>query len=286
MNNKVFRILSTLSLVFLLCGAVFGDRRSYIYKLGIGLEEQANSLAQNSYEHFKGWSGEISDQEQAILFKSEDFSASCRLFLRLTEERSGYFNSEYLRTNIYNAFIYLVRAFEDLEEEMRKGGIMPYALRECRNILERIDREFSQWPSADNLAYLHQKYVKVRDVTVYMIERKGPGDYVRRAFKNLESIFRYNYDLKRGKDPWQYLSEVSNETLEKMPEGSMIDLTFEGSLVIEQSNRPNRPVYLIENNKKRGITSPSVLMRFGGWSKVYEIPAEVINKYSEGEPIT
>ena len=286
MNNRVFKILSAFSLVFLLCVTGYGDRRSNVYKLGIGLEEQANNLAQNSYEHFKGRSGEISDQEQAILFKSEAFSTSCRLFLRLTEERSGYFNSGYLRTNIYNAFMYLVRSFEDLEEEMRKGGVMPYALRECRNMLERIDREFRQWPSADNLAYLHQKYVKVRDATVYMIERKGPGDYIRRAFKNLESIFRYNYDLKRGKDPWQHLVEVSNETLEKMPEGGMIDLTFEGYLVIEQSNRPNRPVYLIENNKKRGITSPSVLMRFGGWSKVYEIPVEVINKYPEGEPIT
>ena len=286
MNKRVFNIFSTFSLVFLLCVTGYGDRRSNIYKLGIGLEEQANNLAQSSYENFKGRSGEISDQEQAILFKSEAFSSSCQLFLRLTEERSGYYNSGYLRTNIYSAFMYLVKAFEDLEEEMRKGGVMPYALRECRNNLERIDREFEEWPSADNLAYLHQKYVKARDTTVYMIERRGVGNFVRRAFKNLESIFRYNYDLNRGINPWEHLVEVSYETLEKMPEGPMIDLTFEGRLVIEQSNRPNRPVYLIENNKKRGITSSSVLMRYGGWSKVYEIPLDVINKYSEGEPIT
>jgi hypothetical protein len=67
--------------------------------------------------------------------------------------------------------------------------------------------------------------------------------------------------------------------------GSPTELTFEGFLVIENSTRPNRPVYLIENGKKRGITSPAVLERFGGWNKVYEIPAEIIAKYPKGEPI-
>ncbi len=32
----------------------------------------------------------------------------------------------------------------------------------------------------------------------------------------------------------------------------MISLDFEGWLIIEQSNRPNRPVYLIEGGKKGG----------------------------------
>ncbi len=66
----------------------------------------------------------------------------------------------------------------------------------------------------------------------------------------------------------------------------MIDLNFEGSLIIEQSNRPNRAVYLIQNGKKRGLTSPSVLHRFGGWGKVFEVPKEVIEKYPDGDLIS
>lgn len=285
MKEWTIKLCGVISLLLLLTTVAKGERREEIYRLGLELERQASALAQDSYQHFKGWRGAISDQEQAILFKSEAFAASCRLFLRLTEERSDYFQGNFLRTNLYNAFIFLTHSFKELEEEMERGGIRPYALSNCVRILEQMDRGFSKWPSSDNLAYLHQKYVKAKDDTVYMIERKGPGDYVRHAFKNLESIYRYNYDLNREKDPWKYLTEVSSEILDKMEEGDMIDMSFEGYLIIERGDRPNRPVYLIENGKKRGLTSPRMLQRYGGWGKVYEVPAEVIHKYPEGEPI-
>lgn len=262
------------------------DTKQSVYNLGLELERQASLIAQSSFEHFKGWNNTISDEEQAVLFKSEAFLASGRLFLRLTEEQSDYYSAGFLRTNLYNAFTYLTRSFQDLEESMKRAGVMPYALSDCRRLLNRMDTAFSKWASPDNLAYLHQKYVKAADAAVYMIERKGPGLYVRHAFKDLESLYRYNYDLKRGKDPWKYLVEVSNDTLEKMEEGEAIALTFEGRLIIEQGNRPGRGVYLIENGKKRGIASPQVLQRFGGWSKVFEVPAEVIANYPEGDPIT
>ncbi|MCX6575972.1 MAG: hypothetical protein NTV82_06220 [Candidatus Aminicenantes bacterium] len=261
------------------------DRRSVIYDLGMELERLSTSLAQESFDHFKGWNGTISDQEQAILFKSEAFAASCRLFLRLTEARSGYYRDDFLRTNIYNAFTYLAGSFSDAEEEMRKGGVMPYSLSDCRKILSRMEREFSQWPAADNLAYLDQRYVKARDATVYLIERSGIGNYVRLPFKNLESLWRYNYDRNRGKDPWKYLVEVSYNTLDKMRKGRMIDLTFEGRMVIEQGVRRDRPVYLIEGGKKRGLTRADLVNRYGGWSKVYEVPREVIDSYPDGDPI-
>lgn len=274
--------------VFLLCGLVSWaaqDRRGVIYDLGIELERLATSLAQESFDHFKDWNGTISDQEQAILFKSEAFAASCRLFLRLTEARSVYYRDDFLRTNIYNAFTYLAGSFSDVEEEMRKGGMMPYALSDCRKILNRMEREFSQWPAADNLAYLNQRYVKARDATVYLIERSGIGNYVRLPFKNLESLWRYHYDRNRGKDPWTYLVEVPDATLDKMRKGRMIDLAFEGRMVIEQSARRDRPVYLIEGGKKRGLTRADLVNRYGGWSKVYEVPREVIDSYPDGDPI-
>jgi len=249
------------------------------------LEKQAVYLAQNSYNHFKGWDGALSEKEQAILFKSEAFSASCRLFVRLIEENTNYFRSGYLRTNLYSAFVFVADSFKELENEMERAGLNPYELNQSGRILERLEYEFSKWPSADNLAYLHRHYVKARNSTVYWIERIGPGEYIRHPFKNLESIFKFNYNLDRGKDPWKYLKEVPFETLEKMRLGSMTDLTFDGHLVIEMSTRPNRPVYLIEKGKKKGIPSPAVLSRYGGWNEVYEIPAEIITKYPEGEPI-
>lgn len=253
--------------------------------IGMDLENQAAHLAQSSYNHFKEWDGVLSEKEQAILFKSEAFSASCRLFLKLTNEYTGYYRTGYLRTNLYSAFVFVADSFKELENEMRRAGLRPYELNQCGRTLERLEYEFSRWPSADNFAYLHRHYVKARNSTVYWIERIGPGDYIRHPFKNLESIFKFNYNLNRGKDPWKYLKEVPFETLEKMRLGSMTDLTFEGFLVIEIGSRPHRPVYLIEKGKKRGITSPAVLSRYGGWGKVYEIPAEIISKYPEGEPI-
>jgi len=268
-----------------LAAFVFADERGNVYNLGLELEKRAVELSESNLEHFKGRNGEVSDEEQAVLFKSESFLASCRLFLRLTEERSDYFRSSDLRTNVYNAFAHLARSFRDLEDEMKKVGILPYALSDCRKILNGMDNEFAKWPSADNLSYLHQKYVKARDATVYMIERRSAGVYVRHAFKDLGSIFRYNYELNRGKDPWKFLVEVPADTLEKIEPGNMIDLDFEGWLIIEQGTRPNRPVYLIEGGKKRGITSPQVLQRFGGWGRVYEVPVEVIRSYLDGAPV-
>ena len=273
------------ALVIPLLSAPESDQRQSIYTLAADLERQASDIAQSSFAHFKGRNNVISDAEQAVLFKSEAFLASVRLFLRLTDNKSDFYSVGFLRTNLYNAFLYLISSFQGLEETMRGAGVRPYALSDCRSILDSLEAEFSRWPAADNLAYLHTRYVKASRDAVYVIERVGPGQFVRHAFKNLESLYRYNYDLKRGKDPWKYLVEVSADTLNKMEEGEMIDLTFEGRLIIEMSNRPNRGVYLIEDGKKRGLTSPRVLDRFGGWGKVLEVPAEVIQRYPDGDPI-
>jgi len=285
MKKIAVRVFGLFFICFLIAFNAMSDTRQSVYNLALELERQASLIAQSSFDHFKGWNNMISDEEQAVLFKSEAFLASCRLFLRLTEEQSNYYSAGFLRTNLYNAFTYLTRSFQDLEDSMRRAGVMPFGVSACRSLLNRMDSAFSKWASPDNLAYLHQKYVKAADDTVYMIERKGPGLYVRHAFKDLESIYRYNYDLKRGKDPWKHLVETSEDTLGKMEEGDMIALTFEGRLIIEQSNRPGRGVYLIEDGKKRGVTSPRVLQRLGGWGKVFEVPPEVISGYPDGEPI-
>jgi hypothetical protein len=285
MTTKHLFAVASILLCFASGLILTADQRQSIYSLAQELEREAESLASTSFDHFRGRDNAISDDEQAVLFKSEAFLASCRLFLRLTEERSGYFQTGHLRTNIYNAFVNLSRSFQEVEQAMRHGPGISWGAADCRRLLGAMDAEFSRWPSPENLAYLHQRYVKAGRDTVYLIEREGPVNFVRRAFRDLESLYRYNYDMKRGKDPWGYLVQVSPQTLAKMPEGEMIDLTFEGRLVMEQGNRPNRSVYRIENGRKRGLTSPQILQRFGGWGKVFEVPVEVIAKYPEGEPI-
>jgi len=262
-----------------------GDSHGRIYDLAATLAEQAAAIAQESFDHFKGYNGAISDQEQGILFKSESFLSSCRLFLKFAQGQSDFYRNDYLRTSLYNAFTYLTAAFSELEQEMRRGNVMPYALSDSRKILSRMEREFSGWASPDNLAYLDGRYVKAADATVYLIQRQGMGQFTRRAFKSLESLFRYNYNENRGKDPWKYLVEVSGETLRKMRTGAMIVLTFEGQMIIEQGTRPNRPVFKIENGRKRGLTRPEIVNRLGGWSRVFEVPREVIEAYEDGEPI-
>jgi hypothetical protein len=256
-------------------------QRSRVFDLGVELERQAAALAQESFDHFRGWNGTISDQEQSVLFKSEAFAASCRLFLKLTESQSTYYRTDNLRTNVFSAFT----SFGELEREMRQSNVMPYALSDCRKVLTRMEREFAAWPDADNLAYLDKKYVKAEDATVYLIEKRSLGAYVKRPFKNLESVFRYNYDRNQGKNPWKFMVETSEETLDKMKTEAMINLTFEGKMIIEQSTRKNRGVYLIQGGKKRPLARPEVVERLGGWGKVFEVPAEVIEGYEEGEPI-
>ncbi len=285
MPYSLRKISTSLFLMVALAVAVSADRRNTIYNLGLELGNIATALAQNSYDQFKGRNGAISDREQAVLFKSEAFAANCRLFAKLAQERSGYYRSDHLRTNLYSAFAFLDRSFQELDREMRSAGVRPYALRDCERLLDRMEREFSQWPAVDNLAYLHQKYVKARDATVYMIERLRSGVFVRRAFKDLESIYRYNYEMQRGKDPWEHLVEVPYETLESLEAGPMVELTFEGSMIMDQTERPNRPVYLVENGKLRGITSANLVRRYGGWDYVFEVPLEVLQKYPRGEPI-
>ena len=285
MKKTIIQAFLIIILQFSFLSSAIADRDRNIYELAKQITDLSFRMSQVSYDHYKGWGGEISDQEQAILFKAESFAASCRLFLKMTEDRFNYFKTGYLRTNLYNAFVNLVRAYTDLEDETRSAGRVPYSLDDCGELLDRMEHEFSQWPSAENLAYLHQKYVQAADNSVYLIVRRGPADYVKRPFKNLESFFRYNYDQNRGKDPWQHLVQVSTETLDRMADDEMVELTFEGYLLIEMGDRPNRPVYLIKDGKKCGISSPAVLQRYGGWNKVYEVPAEVIDGYADGEVI-
>lgn len=119
MPKKILKSLAFPFFLLLVVSTVTGDPRSNIYRLGVDLERMADQLAQSNYDHFRGWNAEFSDLEQSVLFRSEAFVASCRLFLCLAEERSEYLKSGYVRTNLFQAFVYLNRSFQELEAAMR-----------------------------------------------------------------------------------------------------------------------------------------------------------------------
>jgi hypothetical protein len=280
MNKNAFFYALLLVVFFIAPRSIPAGSRQDIRELGDRLARQAADLAQSSFDHFKGWNGEISDREQAVLFKSEAFAASCRLFLRLSEESGGFSGSDNLRTNLFNAFTFLARSFGELEKDFQS-----HALNDCRETMSDLEHAFERWPQSDNLAYLHQKFVQARDQTVYLIERLQPGEYRRRPFINLESLFRFNFLQNRGKDPWKYRVQVDESTLDKMPRGEPIALTFQGCLVMDMVAYPDRPVFFIQNGTKRPLSSPAALNRFGGWKAVFEVPATVIEAYPLGEPL-
>lgn len=277
--------------------------RDRIVGLARELEDHATSVARDTFDHFRSLNRTMTSEEQAVLFKSEEFAASCRLFARLAGTQPDAYRAESVRENLRNSFSYLAAAFTELDRGMRRANASPYGLSNARSALSLIDREFSRWGSSgwqtpetgdpgwrgsdppDNLASLNGKYVQGRDSAVYLIERDGLGTYMRRPFKNLESLFRYNYDRNRGNDPWKYKVDLAENTLRRIPLGATIALSFEGQMIIEAGSTPNRAVYRIEGGKKRALTRPELVARYGGWGRVFQVPPEVIASYADGQVI-
>ncbi len=259
--------------------------RGSVARLSGELADRADALSRSSFEHFKGWNGRISDEDQVLLFKPEEFSASARLFARLADERSDFYRPETLRTNLFNAFLYLAASFRQLAADLGAGRFEPLGLDDCRRLIDRLAREFRTWPEGESSAALEGLYVKARDATVYLIVRESGGLFVRRPFKSLESLYRYNYDQKRGRNPRDYFVEVPDETLAKMRRGRTIDLNFDGLMVMEQNARKGSPVYLIEGGTKRSLLRLDLVSRYGGWGRVYEVPRDILDGYADGEPV-
>jgi len=145
-----------------------GDRRSFVGQLTNELVRHAEYLAQQSFQYFMGWNGVITDREQIILFKAEEFAASCRLFNRLAQDQTDYFRRESIRSNLYNASRYVAQAFREYENQMRglgmqgdfnrmrrdgrqfdwrpdRGAAGPMGIMEIRRLIGRIEAEFSNW---------------------------------------------------------------------------------------------------------------------------------------------
>jgi hypothetical protein len=265
------------------------------------LEEQADNIAVTISDQVGGRNESWSAGQVEALYSSEKFLACCRVFQRLAEQGTGdssrnYPTRNYSRPGLDEAYRYLAREFDEFQAIARRTGIHSYDLTECASILQRIEREvggrggyggYSDYNS-DRNAYDHSdwegKYVKSSDSTVFLIERQG-RELVRRPFKNLESLFKYNFDLDRGENPWGHVAEVPAETLDRMKTGDAIERSFEGQMIIELGTRQNRPVYLIQGGKKRGLSAVDLVGRYGGWNKVRVVPKEIIDAYPEGELI-
>ena len=271
------------------------DQSNQLVDLAQNLAERAAGIAETMEDQIDDRYGSWSDNQLEALFASENFAAASRAFYRLAG-RVGYGSRYSVRSGLERAYRYLIRAYDDLESASR-GGVRTNALSDCASILRRIERELG---GSGNRTFEDEdrverdqlqendwdgNYVKGRDATVYLIERRGAGEFVRRPFKNLESLFKYNYDQDRGDNPWGHVAEVPAETLNRMRTADPIDRSFEGLMVVEPGTLPNRPVFLIQGGKKRGLTKADLVLRYGGWKKVFEIPKEIIAAYPDGEPI-
>ena len=255
------------------------------------LENRAEDLAAAISERFDDRYSSWSDVGLQSLYGSEKFLASCRVFLRLAEEAE---DSGSRRPRLGEAFLLLSREFDDFEEIARRAGTRTYDLSACADLLRRMDREVGagrddDYDEPDRARDEHDdwigKYAKGPNAAVYLIERDGLR-IVRRPFKNLESLFKYNYDLDRGSNPWDYVADVPAEELDRMKIGEPVERTFEGRMVIEPEGRNRtRSVYLIQDGKKRGLTEASLVSRYGGWNNVLEVPKEIIDAYPDGDPI-
>jgi hypothetical protein len=271
------------------------DTSDRLVDLAANLAERAAEIAESMEDQIDNQVGSWSDNQIEALFASENFAAASQAFHRLAE-RTEYGSRYSVRLGLDRAYQHLLRAYDDLES-ISRSGVRMSVLSDCASILRRIERELGggwnrtsggedqvEWNQLEENDW-DGNYVKGRDATVYLIEQQGSGNFVRRPFKNLESLFKYNYDQDRGNNPWDHVAEVPVETLDRMRTGDLIERSFEGMMVIEPGTLPNRSVYLIQGGKKRGLTKAELVLRYGGWKKVYEIPKEIINAYPDGEPI-
>lgn len=276
------------------------DRSERLADLAIDLERKAVEIVDDvngrffdrnaSYDRNRSWA----DDQVEALFASETFAASSRVFRRLAEGDRGFDSRMTVRQGMERAYRLLYRDFETLEESARRARVQSYALTDCRDLLRRIDREIGPGGARpidpitpDRLGQDDWigKYVKGPNASVFLIERRADGAWVKRPFKSLESLFKYNYDQDRGENPWGHMAEVSAAELSRMRTGTEIERTFEGQMIIETGTSTNRSVYYIQGGKKRGLTRPELVARYGGWKKVYQVPRDVIDAYPEGDPI-
>ena len=68
-------------------------------------------LAEESYDHFRDGTVRSTIKSRPS-FSAREFSASARLFLKLAQDRGGI--ATIPRTNLFNAFSYLISSFEEL----------------------------------------------------------------------------------------------------------------------------------------------------------------------------
>jgi len=117
------------------------DQGGRLVALAADLERRAVDFARSASDQIIDRGGTLMDDQIAVLFASEGFAASSRLFLRMTERGSGYTARMSSRSGLDRAYRYLNRDFNNLEETAGRAGIRLYALSECASILRRLNAE-------------------------------------------------------------------------------------------------------------------------------------------------
>lgn len=139
------------------------------------------------------------------------------------------------------------------------------------------DEEMGLYPNGTdvdikNLPVADNSLVKGSNPQVYLIEESK-----RRWIRDEQAFMAYNFD-------WTKIVTISDLELLSYPEGEILSKSMfpDGTLI----KGPDPKVYLIEDGKKRWITSLSVFNknRFK-WSSVAEVPKEIVASYADGPNI-
>lgn len=90
-------------------------------------------------------------------------------------------------------------------------------------------------------------------------------------------------------DIWDYTDDIFSIHPPKIlsPDFISKDDNSYGLLIRQYGNQEGRPVYRIENGKKRHITSPETFnQRHYDWKDIIEVSANILNQFDEGLPIS
>lgn len=293
------------------------DVRSRISQEANQLVMASEKLAFDSYNFLKGYNNAINADEQAVLFKTESFAASSRLFAKLAAD-SNWYTEGYLRTNMFTAFTYLTQSFQELRNTVESTQnkyqwsnrwqdnrpLPSYALGEVGMRINSIEYLYKGWPSSENPIYLSNanKYVQNphpnEGAPVYMIRRLGEGVYEKVPFSSLEALFVYHQKfLKRGTKAWPWDNNVTTswETLKSLATSNET-LTFafqSGDAIVVGGGAP-KGKWESPNSGVKLVTGPGQATGFGSpeelaahfklpvskaWDKVYRVPQEVFDRY-------
>jgi len=129
------------------------------------------------------------------------------------------------------------------------------------------------YPDGELLRFGPGSILKGSGDTIYLVIDDG-SIY---AFTSAEEFTRFGYQSR-------HVITISNDELNSYPKSKIVKLNYHATTnFIKYDGDPT--VYMIENNKKRPLTSPQVFFSYAGdWSDVLTIPLDIV--YANGSNLS